>query len=142
MGRVVRLASGRRSRCSGCPGFSLLEVAVAMLVIVILVGVVLGLVLGLFGHARGTGLETDLRTVQTAVNAFMIETQETPTADRMLPPPGEYALIDFNASFVRNGKTMTFYPLILAKLPRHWDEGVWRIDNTAHVSIDLPEEEY
>jgi prepilin-type N-terminal cleavage/methylation domain-containing protein len=138
MGGVVKPASGRRSGW----GFTLVELVVAMLIIVILVGVVLGLVLGLFGHARQAGLDTDIQTVQTAVNAYMLETIKAPTADGGLPLAGEYALIDFNAPFVRGGRTMTFYPDMLAKLPRHWDEGVWRVDSGAHVSISMPEEEY
>jgi prepilin-type N-terminal cleavage/methylation domain-containing protein len=144
MGGVVRQAIGRHRRDRGRQGFTLIEVAVVLLVIVILVGIVIMLVLGLFGHARETGLETDLRTVKSAVDAYILESQDNrmPTEDGGLPLLGEYALIDFDAPFVRNGQTLTFYPHILAELPRHWDEGVWRIDSGAHVSIDMPEEEY
>lgn len=121
----------------------MIEVAVVLLVIVILVGIVIMLVLGFFGQARETGLETDLRTVKSAVDAYIIETQgRMPTEEGKRPLLGEYALIDFSAPFIRNGQTLTFYPHILAELPRHWDEGVWRINSAALVSIDMPEEEY
>ncbi len=140
MGGVMMPAVRRRGR--GRRGFTLVEVGVVMLVIVILVGIVIMMVLGFFGHARQAGLDTDLGTVKTAVDAYIIETQKAPTADGRLPLSGEYALIDFSAPFMRNGQTMTFYPHMLADLPRHWDEGVWRIDSAALVSIDMPEDEY
>ena len=65
-----------------------------------------------------------------------------PTADGQLPPTGEYALIDFDASLDRLGKTLTFYPHFISELPKHWDEGVWRIDSAARVSVDMEPEEY
>jgi hypothetical protein len=66
-----------------------------------------------------------------------------PTADDSLPPQGKYAPIDFNASFVDNGgKTMSFYPDFISNLPRHWDEGVWRLDSAAGVSVDMDPNKY
>ena len=49
---------------------------------------------------------------------------------------------DRNASFVKDGKTMSFYPHFIAQLPRHSDEGVWRIDSAALVSVDMNPDDY
>jgi len=119
-----------------------MEIAVAMLVIVILVAVVILAVSGMFGKAREAGLDTDLRTVKTAVDAFILECQCYPTEDRKLPGPGQYALIDFDATLDRNGQTLHFYPNILGELPKHWDEGVWRISSVGQVSVDMGRDEY
>jgi hypothetical protein len=59
-----------------------------------------------------------------------------------LPPSGQYALIDFNASFNKEGKIISFYPHFIPQLPRHWDENVWRIDSAALVSIDMNPDDY
>ena len=123
-------------------GFSLLELAVAMLIIAILVVVVILMVTGFFSTARARGLETDLRVVKTAVDAFATEGQGWPTASGNLPSSGKYAPIDFDASLERAGKTLTFYPHYIIELPKHWDEGVWLIDSASRVSVDIPREEY
>ncbi len=123
-------------------GFSLLELAVAMLVVVILVAVVILMVTGFFSEARETGLESDLRVVKNAVDAYILQSSKWPTADGGRPPPGESALIDFDASFPQAGETLSFYPHFISKLPRHHDEGVWRIDSAALVSVNMDPEEY
>ena len=124
-------------------GFSLLELAVAMLIIAVLVAVVILMVTGFFSEARETGLESDLRVVKNAVDAYILQSSaEWPTADGGGPPPGKSALIDFDASFIQGGKTFSFYPHFISKLPRHHDEGVWRIDSAALVSVDMDPEEY
>ncbi len=123
-------------------GFSLLELAIAMLIIAILVSVVILLASGFFSKARETGLKTDLHVVDTAVDTYMIDSLSAPTSDGQLPPSGKYALIDFNASFTREGKTLAFYPDYLEKLPRHHDEEVWRIDSAGRVSVAMEPEEY
>ena len=124
-------------------GFSLLELAIAMLIITALVAVVILMVTGFFSEARETGLEADRDTVQTAFSRYWIDSLgKAPTADGKLPPPGKYALIDFDASFTLEGKTLTFYPDFINKLPRHHDEGVWRIDSEGLVSVDLAPEDY
>jgi len=87
-------------------------------------------------------LKTDLHVVDTAVDTYMIDSLSAPTSDGQLPPSGEYALIDFNASFTREGKTLAFYPDYLEKLPRHHDEEVWRIDSAGRVSVAMEPEEY
>lgn len=123
-------------------GFSLLELAIAMLIIAILVAVVILMVTGFFSEARETGLESDLRVVKNAVDAYILQSSQWPTADGGRPPPGESALIDFDASFIQGGETFSFYPHFISKLPRHHDEGVWLIDSAALVSVEMDPEEY
>jgi len=123
-------------------GFSFLELVIAMLIVVILVAVVVLMVTGFFGKARERGYDADQRIVQNAVNAFATESMKWPTDDGKLPLTGEYAEIDFHASLNRGGKILSFYPHFLAELPRHADEGVWRIDSTSKVSVDMDPEEY
>jgi hypothetical protein len=89
-----------------------------------------------------SSLDVDLHDIKTAVDTYAIQSGEWPTANGSLPPTGQYALIDFNASFVGSGKTMSFYPHFISKLPRHYDEGVWRIDSAALVSVDIALNKY
>jgi len=123
-------------------GYSLLELSIAMLIIAILVAVVILMVTGFFSKARETGLQADLDSVQSALNTYMIDSLSAPTADGELPLPGEYALIDFDASFTQGGKTLAFYPDYIETLPKHHDEGVWRIDSRGVVLVDMDPEEY
>jgi hypothetical protein len=87
-------------------------------------------------------LDIDLHDIQTAVGTYAIQSGKWPTANSSLPPTGQYALIDFNASFDNGGKIMSFYPHFISSLPRHFDEGVWRIDSAALVSIDMAPDKY
>ena len=89
-----------------------------------------------------SSLDVDLHNVQTAVGAYAIQCNEWPTASGSLPATGQYALIDFNASFFKDGKIMSFYPHFVTKLPRHWDQGVWRIDSAALVSVNMNRNDY
>ncbi len=89
-----------------------------------------------------SGPESDLRAMQNAVSDYMIQSNKTPTADGKIPLSGEYALIDFDASFTQGLKTFYFYPDFLEKRPRHHDEGLWRIDSRGSVSVDIDPEEY
>jgi prepilin-type N-terminal cleavage/methylation domain-containing protein len=130
----------RRKRAQS--GFSFMELMVTLIIIVVLAAVVMLVVRGFFTKAKETGLEGDLHSVKTAVDAFMIQSGKPPTEDGLLPPAGEYALIDFNASFDKGGQTLRFYPHFIGKLPRHWDEGVWRLDYAALVSVDMPSQDY
>jgi inhibitor of cysteine peptidase len=90
----------------------------------------------------GTALDVDLHSVKTAVDAYVLQAGEWPTANGSLPPTGQYAMIDFNASFDKEGKIFSFYPHFISNLPRHWDEGVWRIDSAALVSVDIASDKY
>lgn len=124
-------------------GFTHIEMVAVMLIIVILVAVVLLQVLGVFGGARGAAMDTDIHTVQTAVDAYYLESMgRAPTEDGNLPLGGGYALIDFDASFTHGGTTRTFYPQFVKKLPKHYDEGVWCIDSGGGVSVDMEPEDY
>jgi hypothetical protein len=85
--------------------------------------------------ARASALETDLVTVKAAVDAYVIQSGRAPTSDGQLPVAGEYTPIDFFASFQQYGNTLSFYPDFIMELPRHYDEGVWRIDSEIRVSV-------
>ena len=126
----------------GQRGFSFFELIVAIFIITILVAVVILATQGFFSKAQERAWEADLRVMNNAVDAYMIQSFKAPTADGRLPLKGEYALIDFDASFTLDGQTLTFYPDFIKKLPRHWDEGVWRIDSASRLSLDMDMEEY
>jgi len=124
-------------------GWNLLELAIAMLIIGIIVAVVILIVTGFFSEAREVGLKADLHAMQNAVSDYMIRSNgDWPTVEGKIPLSGEYALIDFDASFTQGGKRFYFYPDFLDKLPRHHDEGVWRIDSSGKVSVSIDPDEY
>lgn len=123
-------------------GFSYMELMIAALIIAVLVALVILFVTGFFSQARETGMESELRNMKTAVDAYIIQSFEWPTEDGEPPLPGEYALIDFDASFVQGSQVMSFYPHFIESLPKHWDEGVWRLDSAARVSVNIDPEEY
>ena len=123
-------------------GFSFVELVIAMLIVIILIAVVILVTQGFFSKARGSALEIDLKDIQTAVGAYAIQSNEWPTATGNLPLSGNVT-IDFNASFVNDeGKTMIFCPHFISRLPKHYDEEVWRIDSAARVSIDMDRDKY
>jgi len=123
-------------------GFSFFELIVAIFIIIILMAVVILATQGFFSKAQERAWEADLRIMNNAVDAYMIQSFKAPTADGKLPLKGEYALIYFDAGFTQDGQTLTFYPDFIKKLPRHDDEGVWRIDSASRLSIDMDMEEY
>jgi len=123
-------------------GFTFVELMIAMLIFIILIAVVILVTQGFFSKARESALDIDLHSVKTAVDTYAIQSGKWPTANSSLPPTGQYAPIDFNASFDKDGKTMIFYPHFISSLPRHFDEGVWRIDSAARVSIDIDRDKY
>ena len=123
-------------------GFSFVELVIAMLIIIILVAVVILVSRGFFSKARESALDIDLHSVKTAVDTYAIQSGKWPTANSSLPPSGQYAPIDFNASFDKDGKTMIFYPHFISSLSRHSDEEVWRIDSAALVSVDIDRDKY
>ena len=92
--------------------------------------------------AHESALQTDLDLVKAALDAYVIQSGTVPTEDGKLPPTGEYATIDFYASFSQNGNTLSLYPDFIIKLPRHYDEGVWLIDSEMQVSVDLAPDAY
>ena len=124
-------------------GFSFAELMIALLIVIVLMAVVILATQGFFTKARGTTMQGDIHTVKNAVDDYYLASSgSAPTANGSLPPTGQYATIDFYASFDDGGKTMSFYPNFLAKLPRHSGEGVWRIDNAGLVSIDMAPDKY
>ena len=92
--------------------------------------------------AREVALQTDLRLVKEAVDAFFAFSGLVPTIDRKLPPAGRYSFIDFNASYKEGEKTILLYPDFLLELPEHHDEGVWLIDSLLNVSVDIEPSAY
>jgi len=123
-------------------GFSFVELVIAMLIIIILIAVVILVTRGFFSKARESALDVDLHDIKTAVDTYAIQSGKWPTANGSLPATGQYALIDFYASFDNGGKTMSFYPHFISSLPKHYDEGVWRIDSASLVSVDIPRDKY
>ncbi len=92
--------------------------------------------------AQESALQTDLNLVKAALDAYFAMSGRVATKDGKLPPPGEYSPLDFGASFTLDGNRWTFYPDFIIKLPRHHDEGIWRIDSNMRVSVDVNPEEY
>jgi type II secretory pathway pseudopilin PulG len=132
----------RRKRGAG--GLSFLELAIALLIIAILTTVVILVVRGFFSSATKSALEMELKNMQTAADVYHIKSAEGtwPTAGGQLPAEGQYALIDFGATFQLDNKKWSFYPHYITRLPRHWDEGVWRIDSAGLVSVDMAPDDY
>lgn len=124
-------------------GFTFMELMIALVIFIILVAVVILATQGFFTKAKGSGLEVDLHSVKTAVDAYAIQSNgQWPTVSGNLPTSGQYYPIDFSASFDNGGKIMSFYPHFITKLPRHWDQGVWMIDSAALVSVDMDPSDY
>jgi len=123
-------------------GFTFMELMIVLIIFIVLVAVVILLVRGFFGKARESSLDVDLHSVKTAVDAYALQSGRWPTASGSLPEAGQYALIDFDASFVKEGKTYSFYPSFISILPRYYDEGVWRIDSAALVSVNMTRDKY
>ena len=129
----------KRSKQSG---FSFMELMIALIVVIVLIAVVILVTGGFFSKARESSLDVDLHSVKTAVDTFAIQSGKWPTANGGLPTAGQYAPLDFYASFDKDGKVMIFFPHFISALPRHWDEGVWLIDSAALVSVNLPRDKY
>ena len=123
-------------------GFSFVELMIALLIVAILVAVVILVTQGFFSKARESALDIDMKDIQTAIGTYAIQSGKWPTANGALPPTGQYAMIDFYASFDKEGKTFSFYPHFISRLPKHYDEEVWRINSAALVSIDMPRDKY
>jgi len=122
-------------------GFSFVELVIALLIVAILVAVVILVTQGFFTKSRGTAMSGDIHTVQNAVDDYMLQSLKAPTETGALPLAGQYARIYGNASFEKDGNTTSFLDFI-SKPPRHWDEGVWRIDSRGQVSVDMAPDKY
>ncbi len=118
-------------------GFGLVE---SILVVVLMVAV--GFTIYQFAWkgpetARETVVtENDIKTMQTAVTAFALDSRGLfPTDDGKLPAGEEYKLIVWYASFTVSGKEVAFYPDFIQRLPKSWDQGIWRINSGGSVSV-------
>jgi hypothetical protein len=87
-------------------------------------------------------MDLDVRDIKTAVDAYVLQSGEWPTANGSLPTSGQYAQIDFYASFDKEGKLMSFYPHFINRLPPHADDGVWLLDSAALVSVNISSDKY
>ena len=124
-------------------GFSLMELVAVLIIFMIVVVLVVLLVSGVFGSSREASMQTDIDSVDNNIGQYVLKSQgKWPTSSSQLPPDDQYALIDFYASFTVGSKTYSFYPDYIKRLPKHHDEGVWRIDSKGVVSVDLEPSEY
>jgi len=138
------------SQLAGFPGSAMTKLGSGLTVLV-----VFALVFAVVGCGRGgvaatpqvqkaqeSALQTDLDLVKAAVDAYFAMSGRVPTEDGKLPSPGGYSPVDFGANLTLDGKRWTFYPDLIIKLPRHHDEGVWRIESNMRVSVDMSPDEY
>ena len=51
-------------------------------------------------------------------------------------------MIFWDASFRYGGQELTFYPDYLKRKPKYWNQGLWRIDSTGIVSVDVNPKDY
>jgi type II secretory pathway pseudopilin PulG len=129
-------------------GFTFMELMIALIIFIIAVALVILATQGFFTKAKGSAMDVDVRDMQTSVGSYATASALAtgkamwPTSDAELPAEGN-ASIDFQASFVNeNGDVTSFYPHFISKLPRHWDEGVWQIDSTGKVSVNMNRDDY
>ena len=124
-------------------GFTLIE---SIIIIALMMG--LGFVVYHFGwgtsdKAGAKALETDIKTMEVALFAYVTNSNGLyPTADSELPKKGEYKLIIWETRFTSNARQLSFYPDFIKKLPKHWNEGVWRIDSVGRISVTSNPEDY
>lgn len=95
------------------------------------------------GKAGEQALAQDVDTVQKAIGMYLLESNGLyPTEDNRLPKAGEHKLIIWQSSFSKAGKEAFFYPDFIRRLPRHWDEAIWRIDSSGEVSANINPGDY
>lgn len=118
-------------------GFTLVESIIVVALAVAVVFAIYHFGWGSKEKAREIITENDIKTVQTALSAFALQSNGLyPTDDGTLPTKkGEYKLIVWYASFKDSGKEYAFYPDFVERLPKSWDEGIWRIDNGGKVFV-------
>ena len=124
-------------------GFTLIESVFIIAIMVGLAFVVYHFGWGTSGEAGVEALETDINTMQTAVGAYILKSNGLyPTNDSKLPEVGEYKLIMWDSNFASGRQRLSFYPDFIKRLPKHWNEGVWRIDSVGRISVDINPEDY
>jgi type II secretory pathway pseudopilin PulG len=124
-------------------GFTLIESILSIILLVGLVFVVYHFGWGTTSKAGATLRENDIKTIEQAVGAYILNSNGLyPTDDGKRPEGGENKLIIWDASFTASRKQLSFYPDFLNKLPRHWNEGVWWIDSLGKVSVTVNPEDY
>jgi type II secretory pathway pseudopilin PulG len=123
-------------------GFTFMELMIALIIFIVAVALVILATQGFFTKSRGTAMSGDIHTVQNAVDDYILRSFKAPTESSSLPTGNQTFPIYFDATFTEGVTTYKFYPDILAKLPRHSDEGVWRIDNSGTVSVDMNPDDY
>jgi type II secretory pathway pseudopilin PulG len=128
-------------------GFTFMELMIALIIFIIAVALVILATQGFFTKAKGSALNLDVRDMQSAVGSYATASQLAtgkamwPTSDAQLPAEGN-ASIDFQASFVNENGDVTSFSHFISKLPRHADEGVWQIDSTGKVSVNMNPDDY
>ncbi len=124
-------------------GFTLIESILVIVVAIVLVFSVYYFGWGTRGQAGERALAGDVQTIEKVVGAYILSSNGLyPTDDGKRPGSGEHKLIIWDASFTASGKQLSFYPDFIEKLPRHWNEGAWRIDNLGRVSVTINSEDY
>jgi len=124
-------------------GFTLVE---SILVIAVMVAAVFAIYYfgwATKGKAGEQALAQDVDTMQKAIGMYLLESNGLyPTDNGQLPDAGKHKLIVWGASFTSGGGTLSFYPDIVKRLPKHWDEGIWRIDSSGEVSASINPGDY
>ncbi|MFC2022771.1 type II secretion system protein [Chloroflexota bacterium] len=133
----------RRVRSSSS-GFTLFESIIVIAVFVAFAFAIYYFGWGTKDKAGEQRLEQDTSTIQNAIAEYLIDSYLStgkglyPTDDGKLPGGGEYKLILWTASYNAPSKTVYFKDYFgSGRLPRHWDEGVWRIDSMGQVTVDI-----
>ncbi len=124
-------------------GFTLVESVLVIAVAAAVIFAAYHFGWGVTGKAGERALEGDLQTIQKAVGAYLLNSNGLyPTDDGKLPEAGENKWIIWDTSFARSGNRLSFSPDFISRLPRHWNEGVWRIDSTGKVFVALVPGDY
>ncbi len=85
-------------------------------------------------RAKGTITASDIKTVQIAVDAFVLQSNgQFPTDNSQLPASDGKKLIIWDAKIYVSAKYLAFFPDFISRLPKRWNEGIWYIDGYGRV---------